>query len=45
MCGAKTWAGHTCREKSEPGRKRCRLHGALSTCPRTQGARNLISFA
>ena len=34
-CGAKTRKGTPCRAKSEPGRKRCRFHGGLSTGPKT----------
>ncbi len=44
-CGAKTRNDHPCRAKGEPGRKRCELHGGLSTGPRTQEGRNRISLA
>ena len=34
-CGARTRKGTPCRMMREPGRSRCRLHGGLSTGPRT----------
>ncbi|HRO14784.1 MAG TPA: helix-turn-helix transcriptional regulator [Paracoccus sp. (in: a-proteobacteria)] len=34
-CGAKTRKGTPCRNKSEPGRQRCKFHGGLSTGART----------
>ena len=39
VCGAKTQAGHPCRGKSEPGKRRCRWHGGRSTGPRTTEGR------
>lgn len=39
VCGAKTQAGHPCRGKSEPGRRRCKWHGGCSTGPRTTEGR------
>lgn len=36
QCGAKTRAGHSCRIRKMLGRKRCRLHGGLSTGPKTR---------
>lgn len=44
-CGAKTRKGTPCRAKSEPGRKRCKLHGGKSTGPRTAEGRDRISAA
>lgn len=34
-CGAKTRNGTPCRNKSEPGRRRCKFHGGKSTGART----------
>jgi hypothetical protein len=34
-CGARTRAGGHCRAKVLDGRRRCRLHGGLSTGPKT----------
>lgn len=45
QCGAKTRAGTPCRAKSEPGRRRCRLHGGLSTGPKTESGRLRIAEA
>ncbi|MCW3781381.1 helix-turn-helix domain-containing protein [Defluviimonas salinarum] len=44
-CGAKTRKGTPCRALSEPGRRRCRFHGGLSTGPRTKEGRNRIGAA
>ncbi len=35
MCGAKTRKGTPCRCKSEPGKRRCKFHGGMSTGART----------
>ncbi len=35
VCGAKTRKGTPCRNKSEPGKRRCKFHGGLSTGART----------
>lgn len=35
VCGAKTRKGTPCRNKSEPGKKRCKFHGGKSTGART----------
>ena len=35
ICGAKTRKGTPCRNKSEPGRRRCKFHGGRSTGART----------
>ena len=34
-CGARCRDGHACRAPRVPGRRRCRMHGGLSTGPRT----------
>ncbi len=44
-CGAQTRTGAPCGAKSEPGRRRCKLHGGLSTGPRTTEGRQRISEA
>lgn len=35
QCGARTKAGHPCRGKSIPGKRRCKWHGGCSTGPKT----------
>lgn len=45
ICGAKTRKGHRCRLKSEPGRRRCKFHGGMSTGPKTAEGRAKISEA
>ena len=44
-CGAKTRAGHPCRAKVVPGKRRCRNHGGLSTGAKTEEGRALIAEA
>lgn len=44
-CNARTRSGTPCRSKSEPGKSRCRLHGGLSTGPRTPEGRKKIAAA
>lgn len=44
VCGAKTRAGVPCRAKSEPGRRRCRFHGGLSTGPTPAGRVRISKF-
>lgn len=45
-CGAKTTRrGTPCRNKSEPGRKRCKFHGGRSTGPKTPEGRARIAEA
>ena len=45
-CGAKTTRkGTPCRNKSEPGRKRCKFHGGRSTGPKTAEGRERIAEA
>lgn len=36
-CGGKTRKGTPCQLLSEAGRRRCNLHGSMSTCPRAKG--------
>lgn len=45
ICGAKTRAGKSCRNKSEPGRKRCKFHGGKSTGPKTAEGKARIAEA
>ena len=45
QCGAKTRKGTACRNKSEPGKRRCKFHGGLSTGPRTPEGRARIAEA
>lgn len=45
ICGAKTRQGHPCKNKSEPGRRRCKFHGGLSTGPKTAEGRRRVSEA
>jgi transcriptional regulator with XRE-family HTH domain len=44
-CGAVTRKGVPCRMLSVPGRKRCKLHGGMSTGPRTAAGRARIAEA
>jgi len=44
-CGAKTRKGLPCRAKSEPGRKRCKFHGGMSTGPKTAEGKARIAEA
>ena len=44
-CGAKTRAGRPCRMRVEFGKARCRLHGGLSTGPKSQAGRARIAEA
>ena len=46
VCGAKTTRkGTPCRNRSEPGRKRCKFHGGKSTGPKTTAGRECIAEA
>lgn len=45
LCGAKTRKGQPCRNKSEPGKRRCKFHGGKSTGPRTAEGRARIAAA
>nr|WP_275041362.1 HGGxSTG domain-containing protein [Ruegeria sp. ANG-S4] len=38
QCGAKTRAGGQCHARVVPGKRRCRLHGGLSTGPKGKNA-------
>ena len=45
-CGAKTRAGGSCNAPAVPGKERCRMHGGLSTGPRTKaGKRRSLAAA
>lgn len=44
-CGAMTRRSMECRLRTEPGRKRCRLHGGLSTGPLTAEGKARIAEA
>jgi len=44
-CGAKTRKGTPCRNMSEPGRKRCKFHGGMSTGPKTAEGKARIAEA
>jgi hypothetical protein len=44
-CGAKTRKGQPCRNKSEPGRQRCKFHGGRSTGLKTPEGRARIAEA
>ncbi len=43
LCGAKTRAGTPCRMVVVEGRDRCRLHGGMSTGPKTAEGRERIA--
>ena len=45
ICGAKTRSGEPCSKFPIRGKKRCRLHGGLSTGPRTLEGRARIAAA
>ena len=45
LCGAKTRKGRPCRLKSEPGKRRCKFHGGMSTGPKTAAGKARISEA
>ena len=44
-CGAKTRSGKPCAKYPINGKRRCRLHGGLSTGPRTAEGRARIASA
>ena len=44
-CGARTRAGQPCKSKVVPGKRRCRLHGGLSSGPKTKAGRERIAEA
>ena len=45
LCGAKTRAGGACLMRPVAGKRRCRLHGGLSTGPKTAQGRARIAAA
>jgi len=45
ICNAKTRKGTPCRNKSEPGKARCKFHGGMSTGPQTPEGRERIAEA
>jgi len=44
-CGARNRQGNPCSVKVEPGKRRCRFHGGLSTGPKTEAGRAAIAAA
>ncbi|MBF9060305.1 helix-turn-helix domain-containing protein [Rhodobacterales bacterium HKCCSP123] len=44
-CCAKTRRGTSCRRLSEPGRRRCKFHGGLSTGPKSPEGKARIAAA
>ena len=45
LCGASTKAGGKCRAKALTGSARCKLHGGMSTGPKTETGRKAIGDA
>jgi hypothetical protein len=45
VCGARNRQGKPCAVKVEPGKRRCRFHGGLSTGPKTAAGRARIAEA
>ncbi|WP_299508701.1 HGGxSTG domain-containing protein [Cypionkella sp.] len=45
ICGAKTRKSGACRNKSEPGKRRCKFHGGKSTGAKTPEGLARISEA
>jgi hypothetical protein len=45
VCGARNRQGKSCAVKVEPGKRRCRFHGGLSTGPKTAAGRARIAEA
>ena len=45
LCGAKTRSGKPCAKYPISGKRRCRLHGGLSTGPKTAEGRARIAAA
>lgn len=45
ICGAKTRKGGECRNKSKPGKRRCKFHGGKSTGAKTPEGRARIAEA
>ena len=44
-CGARTRSGNPCQAHVVPGKRRCRMHGGLSTGPKTAEGRDRIRQA
>nr|WP_276525746.1 HGGxSTG domain-containing protein [Ruegeria profundi] len=44
-CGAKTRTGGQCQARVVPGKRRCRLHGGLSTGPKKKAKQGPSSRA
>ena len=42
LCGATCRDGHACQARAVPGKKRCRMHGGLSTGAKTEAGRAVI---
>jgi hypothetical protein len=45
LCGAKTRSGRPCAKYRMSGKRRCRLHGGLSTGPKTAEGKARIAAA
>ena len=45
LCGARNRRGKPCAVRVEPGKRRCRFHGGLSTGPKTAAGRERIAEA
>jgi hypothetical protein len=45
LCGAHNRQGNPCSVRVEPGKRRCRFHGGLSTGPKTSAGRARIAEA
>jgi len=45
LCSAKTQSGHPCRKPALKRKRRCRLHGGLSTGPKTREGKARIAAA
>src|SRR5260221_11259951 len=44
-CGARNHRGKPCSGRGEPGKRRCRFHGGLSTGPKTAAGRARVAQA
>ncbi|UDL87039.1 hypothetical protein LGH82_17630 [Mesorhizobium sp. PAMC28654] len=45
LCGARARTGNPCQMRVEPGKAKCRLHGGLSTGPKTAEGKARIAAA
>ena len=45
ICGARNRRGQPCAVRVEPGKRRCRFHGGLSTGPKTAEGKARIAEA